>query len=588
MVKAAIMAIVCKSLSVKLASAGLCGLSISAQPLAAGDLSPLLAAAWTTAEQRSAETVAWLTAAYGTPQLYSNYPSVGNPATGRWNVNSETRFWQNGFWPGTLWLLAQRTGSATWKQRAENWSAPLATSTNNDHDIGFIAVTSFGKGWLYHDEPSDPGAVYRDSAKTGLSAAAVKLNSRFNMPNASGLPVPAGFTRSWNSPFESPYPVCIDNLMNLEVLFLGYELNGRQPAHRPWFDHALAHARSTIAQHLRADGSTYHVVRHFESGPQIGQIERKNTLQGYGDESTWSRGQAWAIYGFTMAYRYAHRDPGTDATDLLTAARAAADYFISHLPHDHTADPYNHRLNDFVPPSDFDAAVGEPSGPWNDADNNYNPSTGTGLGDARPGVLAFTPRDSSAAAVAASGLIELSGYVTSGPDRARYLGAAENILKCLISYDGPDPGTEPDYLCAPSSASHPGILKGGCVRWGDSDLSLIYGDYYFLVALARYETLTARAIMEKTQRSAKVGPVATVEFETSSPAPALTVRIQKSPDLADPGWTTIATRTGTGPWTGPVAEEPLPNGRVNVKITDPAPGPSGFFRILTHSAGGGR
>jgi hypothetical protein len=131
-------------------------------------------------------------------------------------------------------------------------------------------------------------------------------------------------------------------MMNIEVMFQAYELNGRQPSQRVWFDHALTHTRSSIARLMRADGSTYHVVCHFESGPNIGQVERKMTHQGYGDETTWSRGQAWALYGFTTAYRHARRDPATDASDILAAACHAADNFIDHLPHYHTADTFNH------------------------------------------------------------------------------------------------------------------------------------------------------------------------------------------------------------------------------------------------------
>ncbi len=210
--------------------------------------------------------------------------------------------------------------------------------------------------------------------------------------------------------------MCIDNLMNLELLFAAYEMNGRLPSQRVWFDHALTHARTSIARHLREDASSYHVVRHFETGPNIGKIERKNTLQGYADESTWSRGQAWGIYGLTAVYRYASRDPGTDASDVLAAVEAVADYYLDHLPHCFTADIYNHRVGDFVPPSDFDAALGEPDGPW---------------GDDKPALQSFTLRDSSAAAVAAAGLIELSGYSENG---VRYLAAAEDILACLVSY----------------------------------------------------------------------------------------------------------------------------------------------------------
>jgi|GEM_PF-2276513 len=567
------------------------GLSCGVPRAAAEDLSELIAGAWTVAEQRGEANVAWMTASQGAPQMYSIYPAIGDPANGHWVLNFNIRNWRNGFWPGTLWFLAQRTGSDLWRQRATDWSAPLAASDNTDHDIGFITLASLGKGWLYHDDLTDPGGIYRTFAKTAITTAATKLDSRFNQPNTSGVPIPAGFTRSWNTPFQDPYPVCIDNLMNLEVLFMAYEMNGRQPAQRLWFDHALPHARTTISRLLRADGSTYHVVKHFESGQQIGQIERKCTVQGYGDETTWSRGQAWAIHGFATTYRYARRDPGTNASDILTAAQATADYFLSHLPNDFTADPCNHRVGDFVPPCDFDVALGEPVGPWNDGNNDYNSVTGIGLGlgDRRSVLLSFTLRDSAAAAIAASGLIELSGQVASPADQARYLGAAEKILKCLITYDGDDPGTDPDYLCADGDTANPGILKAGRVLWGDFNRSQLYGDYYFLEALSRYEAITARKRLADTQQIRRNGANVEFEFETNAAAPTLEFRIQRSPDLSEGSWSTVAARTGAGAWSGAAgaSEETLPDGHKRVKIADPTPGRRGFFRILARSIGGG-
>jgi hypothetical protein len=552
------------------------------------DLPADFAQAWSVAEQRSTQTVNWMNASYGSPAMHAKYPSVGNTGTGYWDVVSNTRDWRNGFWPGTLWLLAQHTGNDLWKQRATDWSAALATTTNVDHDIGFITVASLGKGWFFHDDLTDPGVAYRNFAKTAILTAAAKLDSRFNQANTFGTPIPAGFTRSWNTPFQDPYPVCVDNLMNLEVMFLGYELSGMAPANRPWFDHALTHARTSIARHLRADGSSHHVVKHFESGPKIGRIERKSTLQGYGDETTWSRGQAWAIYGLTAVYRHARKDPTTDASDILAAAMATADYFIDHLPDSYALDIHNHRAGDFVPPCDFDASLGEAAGPWNDANDNYNSASGTGLGDRKPATLTFTLRDSSAAAIAASGLIELSGFMTSASDKARYLQAAEDILHCLITYDGPDAGTDPDYLCDATDPANPGILKAGCVRWGEVNRSVIYGDYYFLEAMARHEAMRARKLFVKTQSVLRSGADMRFQFEIPSPAPALSIRLMKSPDLTHGTWTTLAYKTGAGIWNGPsvVTEETLPNNLKRVWTADPSPGPRGFFRIESRAIGG--
>jgi unsaturated chondroitin disaccharide hydrolase len=562
---------------------------LAVAPLPAEELRGLLPAVWSLAEQRSDETVLWMDATIGQPLMHTRYPTLGNNATGRWNLATNLRDWRDGFWPGILWLIAQRTGSATWRQRATDWTLPLLASDNIDHDIGFIVLSSLGKGLLYHDELTDPGDVFRGSAKAAILDAAGKLDARFNKPNTLGDPVPAGLTRSWNPPFQNPYPVCVDNLMNLEVMFLAYELNGCQPSQRVWFDHALEHARTTMARHLRADGGTYHVVKHFETGPQIGAVERKSTWQGFAAESTWSRGQAWAIYGFTMVHRHASRDPGTDASDVLAAAQASADYFLARLPHAFTADAYNHRAGDFVPPSDFDASLGEPLGPWNDANLDYNPVSATGLGDRKAATLSFTLRDSSAAAIAASGLIELSGVAATAEDRTRYFQAAEKILCCLIRYDGPDADAAPDYLCSSGETAAPGILKLGCHRWGDQNQALIYGDYYFLEALARYEALAARKLLAETKRIGHDNGVGVLEFELDDPAPALTFHIQRSPDLSEGSWIPIASRIGAGQWAGEpdCQTDPLPGDRVRVRITDPTPGAQGFFRVRTRSVGGG-
>jgi unsaturated chondroitin disaccharide hydrolase len=537
--------------------------------------------AWTRAEERSAETVAWMTTTYGSSGMLARYPTIGNLTTGRWTTTANVGDWRAGFWPGALWMIAAKTGSPTWRQRATDWSAALATTTNGDHDIGFIVLGSVGKGWSFHDDVSDPGGTYREFARQAMSVAAAKLDARFNKPNGSGTVVPAGLIRSWDT-IEAPYPVCIDNLMNLELLLAAYELNGRQPDQRPWFDHALTHARNSIARHLRADGGSYHVVKHFETGTSIGQIERKSTRQGYGDETTWSRGEAWAIYGLTAVYRHARRDPGTDASDILAAAEAVADYFLDHLPDAYTTDSYNHRVGDFVPPCDFDAALGEPEGPWNDANNNYNSTTGSGLGDRRPATHEFTPRDSSAAAIAAAGLIELSEYSTDG---ARYLAAAEDILNCLEAYDSGDSGSAPDYLCAANESAHPGILKAGSQQWDDDNRSLSYGDYYFLEALVRREALQARALIAASQSIRKTGSSMILEFESLHPSPALAIRIQQSDDLAT--WTTVAAKTGAGAWSGAAVNGTPVAGKVKVTVTLPASGSRGFLRIVTRSMADG-
>ena len=432
------------------------------------------------------------------------------------------------------------------------------------------------------------------SARTAILRGAQLLNNRYNM---SG--VPAGFTRSW-SDIEGQYPVCIDNLMNLEVMLLAYELDPTQP---PYFTNALTHARNSIARHMRADGSTYHVVRHFQNGGLSGQIERKNTRQGYGDESTWSRGQAWAIYGFSMVCRFARRGPDASPGDFLAAAEASADYFIDRLPHYDTADSYNHRLEDVVPASDFDAALGEPAGPWCDADNNGIPNeaiSGTfsnyGLSKATVSYSndrllprsEFTLRDSSAAAIAASGLLELCTLSETPAKRLKYRRAAEDILTSLIIYDSDDADTEPDYLSPADDLQNPGILRLGSEFWGGVNRSLIYGDYYFLEALARWEALVSRELLAASQQVFTVAGEVVFEFERLDPAPALMFRIERSETLAFGSWATVAAKTGAAAWSGSavVSEDAPAAGKVRVRVTEPPAEGHAFYRVRTLSAGG--
>jgi hypothetical protein len=549
------------------------------------DLQDAMTQAWSNAETRSAATVESLGST-------SRWPTIGSG--GQWSSVTSSSDWRAGFWPGVLWFVSQRNGDAAWLQYARDWSQPLATSSNNNHDIGFIILGSMGKGLLCHDDVNDPDGSYRASARTAILRGAQLLNNRYNM-NA----VPAGFTRSW-SDIEGQYPVCIDNLMNLEMLLLAYELD---PARTGYFTHALAHARNSIARHMRADGSTYHVVRHFQSGGLSGRIERKNTRQGYGDESTWSRGQAWAIYGFSMTCRFARRGPDANPGEFLAAAEASADYFIDHLPHYDTVDSYNHRLDDFVPASDFDAALGEPAGAWNDVNDNGTPNqaiSGTfsnyGLSGATVSYSnerllprnGFTLRDSSAAAIAASGLLELSALSESPAKRLKYRSAAEDILTSLITYDSNDADTEPDYLSPADDSQNPGILRLGSEFWGGVNRSLIYGDYYFLEALARWEALVSRDLLAASQEVFANAAEMIFAFERLDPAPALMFRIERSETLVPGSWVTVAAKTGAAPWSGTatVSEDAPAAGKVRVRVAEPPSAGRAFYRVRTLSASG--
>ena len=125
------------------------------------DLQQSVASAWAVAETRSAVTVENLGSS-------SRWPTIGSGS--QWSSVTNTGDWRAGFWPGVLWFVSQRTGEAGWLQNARDWSQPLATSSNNNHDIGFIVIGSMGKGLLYHDDVNDPDGSYRCQRQDGDSA----------------------------------------------------------------------------------------------------------------------------------------------------------------------------------------------------------------------------------------------------------------------------------------------------------------------------------------------------------------------------------------------------------------------------------
>jgi hypothetical protein len=320
--------------------------------------------------------------------------------------------WTSGFFPGLLWLMYERTGDPVWRTRALTWQDGVESQKSNavNHDVGFKLLTSFGNAYRLTGTES-----YRDVLLTG----AATLASRYDPE--------VGMIRSLGSTTDTTnFQVIIDNLMNLELLFWAAD-HGGNPA---WRTMATSHARRAIEDAQRPDGSIYHLTNY---DPTTGALASKGTIQGYDTESTWSRGQAWAIAGWTIAYRY------TGDPRFLDAARRAADYFTAHLPADK------------VPYWDFEL-----------------PST-TG-----------EPRDSSAAAIAASGLLELATFEADPAVRLTRIGAAKDMLASLSS---------PAYLS--EGTTNAAILLHGTRHKpaGSYDHGLIFGDYYFLEALGRYQAL---------------------------------------------------------------------------------------------------
>lgn len=338
--------------------------------------------------------------------------------------------WCSGFYPGTLLYLYEQTKDQSLLSEAERILKVLEKEENNKttHDLGFMMYCSFRNAERIVSKPE-----YKDI----LIASAKSLATRFNPK--------VGCIKSWDrvksfNGTEWTYPVIIDNMMNLELLFYATRVTGDST----YWNMALSHARNTMKNHVRPDYSSYHVVNY---NPETGAVKSRETHQGFSDNSTWSRGQAWGIYGFTMCYRESKDN------SFLKTAEGMADYFLSHLP------------KDTIPAWDFNVNQTGYNPQW-----KYDPSRFTEI-----------PKDASAAAVAASALIELSNYVGKAQSK-KYLKAAEDILYALSS---------PKYKAAIGENGN-FILKhstGGVPSYSEIDVPLTYADYYFVEAMKRYKEL---------------------------------------------------------------------------------------------------
>lgn len=264
--------------------------------------------------------------------------------------------WVSGFFPGSLWLLYEYTGDEQLRTYADEFTRRLEVLKDykGTHDLGFMIFCSYGNAYRLTGDP-----YY----KSVIEQAAESLASRFNET--------VGCIRSWNTGRkENPeldFMVIIDNMMNLEML----EWCGGKYA-----DIARRHADTTIKNHFRDDYSTYHVVAYNEL---TGEVTDRRTAQGRSDDSAWSRGQSWGLYGYTMMYRM------TQDKKYLDQAVNIADYLIARLP------------EDAIPNWDYDAEE--------------------------------QSKDSSAGAIMASALIELYGFTQD----ESYLETAERQLHSLCS-----------------------------------------------------------------------------------------------------------------------------------------------------------
>lgn len=341
--------------------------------------------------------------------------------------------WTSGFFPGSLWYISEFLGDKALQDSALVYTKkmePIKSFTDN-HDIGFMMYCSYGNANRFEPKPE-----YKDI----LVESANSLCTRFR-EKAGVIQSWNGF-RSWHGDKVYDFPVIIDNMMNLELLFYAYKVTGNEKYRKV----AVSHAENTMKNQVRDDYSCYHIVYYDK---ETGKPIKGETSQGYSDNSAWSRGQSWGIYGFTMCYRE------TKDKRFLKTAQKMADFYLDHpnLPSDKIAWwDFNAHQPGYTPGVRSNA---------NNVTSNY--------------------RDASAAACTASALLELSTY-SKGKKKEKYVEGAKEILRSLSS---------PVYR-AKLGENGNFILKhstGAIPQNSEIDVPLTYADYYFLEALYRYEKL---------------------------------------------------------------------------------------------------
>lgn len=322
--------------------------------------------------------------------------------------------WCSGFFAGTLWQMYQYSHMQFWRENAvsNTWLIESAKWHKGTHDLGFMIGDSFGKAYQLTGEQS-----YRDV----MLQAARTLCTRYSPK--------VGCIRSWDHNADRwTFPVIIDNMMNLEILFEAYKLTGD----KSFYDIAVSHANVTIKNHFRDDYSSYHVVDY---DPVTGTVRSRVTHQGYSDDSFWSRGQGWALYGYTMCYRYTH-----DLRYLEQAKNIAKFLFsLKNMPED-----------------------------------------GIFFWDMKDPSIPDVPRDASAAALVASAFYELQAYVGAELGK-QYIAYADKIVNSLIDHYQAPVGSNQGFLLLHSTGNKPAN--------SEIDVPINYADYFYMEALRRKSML---------------------------------------------------------------------------------------------------
>ena len=376
--------------------------------------------------------------------------STDNLSTKFWNLRkAKPEEWCSGFWAGVLWMdyeykvkndrvKSEKYDCEKLKEVAEGYTEaliPVVEAPVYDHDLGFITINSFLKG--YEVTKNDR---YREVALRAADSLATLFNPT------------VGTILSWPRHVKDygGHNTIMDNMMNLELLFWAAgEMNNERVKSEKLYHVALSHAETTMKHHFREDGSCYHVAVYDTLD---GHFIKGVTHQGYADSSMWSRGQAWAIYGYTMVYRYTHDQR------FLDFAQKVTDIYLKRL---------RETSDDWVPYWDMDIPEVKNEQTTRQLVNSFTRQL-LGL------------KDASAACVVASALLELYQYV-GGEKATTYREAAINMLIDLSTdrYQSRDRNVA---FLMHSTGHHP--------AGSEIDASIIYADYYYIEALSRYNKLS--------------------------------------------------------------------------------------------------
>jgi unsaturated chondroitin disaccharide hydrolase len=325
--------------------------------------------------------------------------------------------WTSGFFPGSLWMIYEQTGEPEMLKAAENFTKRQESIQHftRNHDVGFMLGCSYGEGLRITASQS-----YRDVLVQGARS----LSTRFKTPPA--------LIKSWEGN-RWKYPVIVDNMMNLEILWFAHQQTGEAG----FRDIALSHADKTDANHFRPDGSSFHLLDY---SPETGEVIKRQTVQGLADDSAWARGQAWGLSGYVTMARL------TGEKRYLERSRSIATFILNHpnLPAD-----------------------GVPYWDFNDPDI--------------PNAL----RDASAGAIMAMAFQDLAELVPAD-EATRYRAMAEKQVRTLSSPAFRAQLNENGNFILMHSVGHRPSKS-------EVDVPLNYADYYFLKALSRYAKPAVKA-----------------------------------------------------------------------------------------------